>query len=98
MQEDRLARAGIQILPVELRKHVILERDGFVAVVEQTDSGFGSAGSAGLMTEHGLAPLVWRGGRAFFVAKGFETEATAEQIETLRRFQTDLTAALARVI
>jgi hypothetical protein len=94
MQDERLARAGIQVLVLDLKKHVILERDGFVSLVERTETGFGAAGAAGLMTERGLAPLVWRGERAFFVAKGFETEAKPDQIEALRRFQADLAVAL----
>ena len=92
----RLSAAGIAVVPADLVKHHILERDGFVALVERTaDGGFGRSGTAGLLTEKGLAPLVWRGGSAFFVAKGLEAAASENQIEALRTFQRDLEAILA---
>jgi hypothetical protein len=92
--QDKLARlsaAGIAVIPADLEKHHILERDGFIALVERTaDGGFGRSGTAGLLTEKGLAPLVWRGAAAFFVAKGLEAAASEHQIEALRSFQRDL--------
>lgn len=91
---ERLAQAGIQLIPADIRTHYILERDGFVALVERRGDDFGVAGAAGLLTEKGLAPLVWRGGSAFFVAKGFERQATPEQVELLRTFQAALESAL----
>lgn len=92
---ERLARAGIQLIPADLRQHYLLERDGFIALVERRNDEFGAAGAAGLLTENGMAPLVWQEGRAFFVARGFRQEATGEQVRLLRRFQADLEAALA---
>jgi len=47
-----------------------------------------------LITEAGLSMLMWRGEKAFFVAKQHEQEATAEQVEALRRFSSDLERAL----
>ena len=95
---DKLARleaAHINIVPADLEKHHILERDGFIALVERSaDGGFGRPGAAGLLTEKGLAPLVWRGEAAFFVAKGLDTPATSEQVAALRAFQNDLEASL----
>jgi hypothetical protein len=91
----RLADARIQVVPADLEKHYILERDGFIALVERApDGGFGRPGAAGLLTEKGLAPLMWRGPSAFFVAKSFEVSASAEQIAALRAFQSDLESAL----
>lgn len=92
---EKLAAAGIQIIPIESQRHVFFERDGFVALAERTESGFGKIGSPGLLTEKGLAMLVWRGEAGFFVARGFEQCATAEQVTTLRRFAADLEAAVA---
>jgi hypothetical protein len=98
MQEilDRLVAANIQLLPItQIERHWVFERGGFISLVERTgDGGFGGIGSAGLLTEKGMAVLTLRGGRHFFVAKGFEQEATAEQITMLRQFATDLAAAL----
>jgi hypothetical protein len=90
----RLAAAGIQVIPAELKAHCILERDGFIALIERRDDRLGNAGAAGLLTEWGLAPLVWREGRAIFVAKGHEQPATEAQVAQLRAFQADLETAL----
>jgi len=92
----RLSAAGIAVIPADLEKHHILERGGFIALVERTaDGDFGRSGTAGLLTEKGLAPLVWRRGIAFFVARGFEAAASELQIEALRTFQRDLDGILA---
>ena len=91
---EKIAAAGIQLIPAELSSHFLFERDGFVALVERKEDGFGNIGSAGLMTDHGLAVLVWRGAKAFFVARGFDHEATADQVDKLRSFAADLQNAL----
>jgi len=96
--EDRLQRlvsAGIQLVPAEAPGYVIFERDGFISLVAKHGDGFGSVGSPALVTENGLAMLVWRGESAFFVAKGHEQPATPEQVDALRRFAGDLETALA---
>ena len=54
----------------------------------------GTQGSTGLMTAQGLAYLVWRDGQPFLSAKGGETPATPEQVETIRKFSEDLRTAL----
>ena len=91
---EKIAAAGIQLIPAELSSHFIFERDGFVALVERKEDGFGNIGSAGLMTDHGLAVLMWRGAKAFFITRGFEQEATGDQVERLRSFAADLQNAL----
>jgi hypothetical protein len=91
---EKLVAAGIQIIPAETASHFILERDGFVALVERRDESFGNIGAPGVMTEHGYAALIWRGGNALFIAKGFEQPATSEQIQKLRAFAADLSGAL----
>src|SRR4051812_35822605 len=92
---ERLVAAGIQLLPaVEIANHFVFERDGFVALVERRDGGFGGIGGAGLFTEKGIAPLMLRGGESFFVAKGFEQLASEEEVAQIRRFQADLKHAL----
>ena len=47
-----------------------------------------------MMTEQGLAYLIWRDGDAFLKSKTGETAATEEQVSTIRRFSKDLEAAL----
>src|SRR6476469_3922709 len=93
---ERLVDANINLLPAaDIATHFIFERDGFIALVERHRDGFGAIGSAGLLSGKGLAPIVWKNGMAWFVAKGIEEPATPEQVERLRRFQSDLETALA---
>jgi hypothetical protein len=91
---ERLASAGIQIVPAEMTSHFILERDGFVALVERRQESFGNIGAPGLMTERGFAALIWRGDQAFFAGKGFEQPASQNQVQTIRTFASDLENAL----
>ena len=92
----KLADCGINLLPaVELTTHFVFERDGFVSLVERRETGFGNIGAPGLLFEKGMAQLIWRGEKAFFVAKGFEREASEEEVVGLRRFATDLKISLA---
>jgi hypothetical protein len=92
---EKLASAGIQIIPAEITSHFILERDGFVAFVERREQAFGNIGAPGLMTEQGYAALIWRRDQAFFAAKGFEQPASPEQVQKIRAFASDLENALA---
>jgi hypothetical protein len=93
---QKLVDANIQLLPlIEITTHFVFERHGFVALVERRNDEFGSVGTAGLLSDKGIAPLVWRNGRPFFVARGFDEPASSEQVEQLRAFQADLSAALA---
>ena len=95
---ERLIAVRIQLLPtVEVAKHFVFERDGFVALVERRDGGFGSIGAAGTVSDTGFAALVYRGDGAFFVGKGFERPATNEEVQQLRAFQADLEQALSAV-
>ena len=90
---ERLAGLNIRIL-AEARKHFLFARDTCVALVERTESGFGSIGSTGVMTERGLAYLVWRDGAAMLVGKAGAQTADEAQIEAVRRFSEDLKTAL----
>ncbi len=91
---EKLAAAGIQIVPAEAASYFILERDGFIAFVERREDSFGNIGAPGLLTDHGYAALIWRGDEAFFVAKGFEQPASPEQVQKIRAFASDLESAL----
>lgn len=96
-QLERLAAARIQLLPLPaITSHFVFERDGFAALVERTEEGFGQIGSAGLVTERGLAVLVWREQGPVFVVKGLERPAAAEEVDRLRQFSRDLAGALHR--
>jgi hypothetical protein len=91
---ERVAAAGIEVLPAGLASHFVFGRNGFVCLVERTGDGFGHIGAPGLMTEKGFAALVWRGNDGWFVGKGFEQAATPAQVDEIRAFSADLRAAL----
>lgn len=94
---SRLVEAGFQLLPAfQISTHYVLERQGFLALVERlADGGFGKAGAPGLLLDGSFAVLVWKQEQAYFVTKGRQVSATSEQIEALRRFDADLSRALA---
>ena len=89
----KLAAAGIHLL-AETKTHYVFVRDNLVALVERREDGFGSIGSTGVMTENGLAYLVWRGEEAFLKSKNSEQPAGAEQVAAVRGFAAELKAAL----
>ena len=74
---EKLAAAGIQIVPSEITSHFILERDGFVAFVERREEAFGNIGAPGLMTERGFAALIWRGDRVVLRRQGIRAGGIA---------------------
>ena len=92
----RLAALEIEVavLPGSAR-HAVVARGAFGALIERSAESLGKPGAAGLITEKGLAMLVWRDGGPFFVARGFERPVSTEEVEALRRFSADLTSALA---
>ena len=92
---QRLLAANIQIVPLsDSDRYVAFERNGFIALVERTENGFGRIGSAGMLTEHGFSTLLFKNGRPFFVARHSESAALQQDVQNLRAFQTDLEAAL----
>ena len=88
-----LGSTGIQLL-TETRSYGMFARDNLIALVERTAEGYGSIGSTGILTDRGLAYLIWRDGQPFLSGKGFEQPATEEQVAAVRRFSEDLKAAL----
>jgi hypothetical protein len=93
-QLERMTAAGIQMISVEDPRHFMLERDGFLLLVQRKETGFGNIGAAGLVTEKGLAVLTWQDGEGFFVAKGLRQKASSGQVEALRRFEHDVHLAI----
>ena len=79
----------IQLI-AETKEYRIYGRENCVAVVHFTQSGDAAIGSSGIMTENGLAYLVWRGEKPLLMGKGVELDAAPEQVDTLRRFSEDL--------
>lgn len=90
-----LAEAKIQLVPADLSTHYLLERDGFVSLVEKRNGGFGAIGSVCKLLDDGFAVVTVNGNQAWFVAKGApRVAATPEEINTYRAFSRDLRAAL----
>jgi hypothetical protein len=89
----RLAALDISLI-AEAREYSIFAREGCLALAQHNEAGFVSLGSSGMMTENGLAYLVWRGERALLVAKEIEQPAQADQVEQIRKFSGDLKTAL----
>jgi hypothetical protein len=72
----------------------IYTRDDCIAAVGGTPRT--NQGSTGMMTEQGLAYLVWRDGQPYLAARGGETPATPEQVAAIRKFSEDLNIALSQ--
>lgn len=95
-QLESLASAGIQIVPSGSASHILVERGGSVAWIEHRNESLRNPGAPGLMTERGFAVLIWRGGQAVFLGKGFEQPASEQQVAALRTFASDLENVAAR--
>lgn len=94
-QLERLAAAGIQLLPLpELAHHFVFERAGCAVLVERRGDGFGGIGSPGALTERGFEALVERPAGACFVYKGGERLARAGEAEAARALLRDVQQAL----
>ena len=88
---ERLAAAGIQILPFpELSTHFVLEREGCVVLVERRGEGFGALGSPGVLIEGAFAALVMRGGKDWLVGKNTSREAAGAEASAARRLYRDV--------
>jgi hypothetical protein len=92
---ERVLAAKIELVPdLNITTHYVFARDGFAALVEKRDGGFGNIGTPGLVTESGFAALLWRGEQGVFIGRGFELLATQEQVTAIRSFDRDLNEAL----
>jgi hypothetical protein len=65
-----------------------------VALAQTAAERITSLGSSGVMTEQGLAYLVWRDGAPWLCSHGNEVAAGAEQVDAIRKFSEDLKMAL----
>jgi hypothetical protein len=86
----RLSERGIQIV-AETESHMLYARDNLIALVERRHD---TIGSTGMLTENGLAYLIWRDGQAYLKSKHAEQAATEQQVDAIRRFSQDLAGSL----
>ena len=91
--EASLAALDIQLVG-EAKGFLIFSRGNCIAIAYSTKNGFSSLGSSGMMTEAGLAYLVWRGDRPVLVGKGVEQPADPQHVECIQQFSRDLKSAL----
>ena len=90
----RLADFNIQ-LAAQARDYCLFVRGNCLALVQAAEESFTSIGASGMMTENGIAYLVWREGQPVLAAHGgHEQPATPEELETVRRFSEDLKLTL----
>jgi len=89
----RLQRFGIGLV-TESPAVSIFARENCIAMAGRGPTGSLSLGSTGILTDQGLAYLVWREGQAWLAAKGSELAATPEQVAAIRKFSEDLEVAL----
>ena len=91
--EAKLQSFGIGLV-TESPAVSIFARENCIAMVGRGPTGSLSLGSTGILTDQGLAYLIWREGEARLAAKGSEMAATQEQVEAIRQFSEDLGLAL----
>ena len=93
----RLQAAGIWQM-VNAAYYGVFVRDGCMVVAQRNpDTGvYTSMGNSGYpLPGVGVAHLQWQGDQPFLCRKDFDpVPATAEQLETLRKFSADVKAAL----
>lgn len=90
-QLERLAALGIQrVEALEMAHFVVVSRDRFAALLEHRNGRIVRIGTAGIVTEQGLGMLLWRGEEARVVGKGMDRVASREEVESLRRFSSDI--------
>ena len=86
--------ADFNISRIAAGQILLFVRDNCMATAGHTADGGLTLGSTGMITDRGLAYLVWRDGQALLAAKGSETPASPEQVDTIRKFSDDLKSAL----
>jgi hypothetical protein len=89
----RLAACEIQ-LAAQTKNFCMFFRGNCVALVQCVDDQFTSIGSSGILTENGLAYLVWIDSKAMLSSHGNQVAADDQQVEEIRRFSTTLKDAL----
>lgn len=89
----RLESLGIQ-MATQTREYSMFVRGNCVALAQSAEDRFLSIGSSGMMTEKGLAYLVWLDGAPLLSSHGVQVAAEAEQVQAIQQFSGDLKTAL----
>jgi hypothetical protein len=89
----RLENLNIQ-WHTQARGYYLFVRENCAAFAHEREGAI-ALGSSGIMTEAGLAYLVWRDEQPFLAVHGAgETPALSDQVAAVRRFADDLKSAL----
>ena len=79
----------------ETAAYTLFARGDCLALARRAGQGFDSIGSSGMMTENGVAYLLWRDGEPLLAARGHApAPAAPAQVESIRTFSEDLKLAL----
>jgi hypothetical protein len=90
-QLQRIYLAGFELQTFDqFPKCVGVVRDGCIALLVPTPQGLQMLGTPGWRMGEAIGVLVERGGRRVFQAKQEIVDATADRLETLRRFRAEL--------
>ena len=90
---ERLAACEIQ-MATQAKDYCMFVRGNCLALVHTAGDRFTSVGSTGILTERGLAYLVWVEGKAWLSSHGNQVEAEAVQVEEIRTFSEDLKSTI----
>jgi hypothetical protein len=95
-QLQRLYLAGFELQTFDRYPNAVgVMRDGCIALLRATPNGLEIIGVPGWRMGEVLGVLVEKDGRQVFQAKSEAVDATAERLETLRRFTAELETLLA---
>src|SRR6266699_4881231 len=95
-QLQRIYLAGFELQTFDrFPKCVGVVRDDCIALLVPTPQGLQMLGTPGWRMGEAIGVLVERDGRQVFLAKQEVVEATADRLETLRRFRAELQECLA---
>ncbi len=87
-QLQQLYLAGFELQTFERYPRAVgVIRDGCIALLEPTPEGLRMIGTPGWRMGEVMGVLVEKDGRQVFQAKSEAVEATAERLDTLRRFR-----------
>jgi hypothetical protein len=90
-QLQRLYLAGFELQTFDRYANSVgVIRDGCIALLRATPAGLEMIGTPGWRMGEVLGVLVVKDGKQVFQAKSEILEATAERLETLRRFREDM--------
>lgn len=89
----RLTACDIQ-MAAEAADYCMFVRGNCMALVQLAGGRFTSIGSSGMLTENGLAYLVWNDGKAMLSSHGNQVEADSAQVDGIRKFSEDLKVAV----